>query len=85
MESVGSCFKKSGSKQIKFLRHVARKEGDEMCSLAEKIEKTRSRERIRVMWMSSLKDWLNERWVAVKEVELMAKARSRKLWHNMTD
>ena len=56
------------------------KDGLESLLLAGKIEGTRSkgRRRRRVLWMSSLKNWLNERMVSVKEGgRLLEKARIR--------
>ena len=44
------------------------------------ISKTEGR---RVTWMSSVKGWLQERGMKRQEVELIERARNRKLWHDM--
>ena len=70
-------------RQLNFLGHIIRKDGLENLAVTGKIEGKRSRGRRRVTWLSSVKDWLKMRGVALREVELIQKARNRKLWHDM--
>jgi hypothetical protein len=70
-------------KQIEFLGHIIRKDGFENLAITGKIEGKRSRGRRRITWMSSVKEWLKDRGVNHQEVELLEKARHRKLWHDM--
>ena len=71
------------SRQMKFLGHVMRKEGLENLALTGKIDGKRSRGRRRVMWLSSLKKWLEGKGVEHTETELLKKANNRNLWHTM--
>ncbi len=48
-----------------------------------KIEEKRSKGRRRVPWMSSVKEWLQDRGVKHQEVEIIERARHGKLWHGM--
>ena len=70
-------------KQLKFLGHIIRKDGFENLVLTGKIEGKRSRGRKGVTWMSSMKDWLQERGAEYQEVEMLEKAKDRELWHDM--
>ena len=70
-------------RQLKFLGHMVRKDGLENLALTGKIAGKRSRGRRRVMWMSSLDEWLAVNGVKQQGVHLLKKARSRKLWQNM--
>ncbi len=63
--------------------HVMRKGDLENLALTGKVEGRRSRGRRRVLWMSSLKEWLEEVGVKEQEVELLEKALSRELWQDM--
>ena len=70
-------------RQMRFLWHFVRKGGLENLSLTGKIEGKRSRGRRRVLWMDSLKKWLEERGVEDRGLQLMEKATDTELWNNM--
>ena len=70
-------------RQLNFLGHIIRKDGLENLAMTGRIEGKRSRGRRRVTLMSSVKGWLQERGVKHQEVELIERARDRKLWHDM--
>ena len=71
------------AKQLQFIGHIIRKDSIENLALPGKIDGKRSRGRRRVLRMSSLTKWLEERGVNYQEVELLERARNRELWHNM--
>ena len=50
-------------RQLNFLGHIIRKDGLENLVMTGRIEGRRSRGRRRVIWMSSVKGWLQEREV----------------------
>lgn len=54
-----------------------RKEGLENLVMIVKIEEKRSRERRRIMWMSSLKNRLKGRSIKYQEMELLRKTKNR--------
>ena len=68
-------------RQLKFMGHIARKEGLE--NLTGKIVGRRSRGRKRILWMDSLQKLLEERGVKELGVVLIQKVRSRGLWNSM--
>ena len=70
-------------RQLNFFGHIIRKDGLENLAMTGRIEGKRSGGRRRVTWMSSVKGWLQERGVKHQEVELIERARNRKLWHEM--
>ena len=71
------------TRQLRFLGHVIRKDGQENLALTGKLEGKRSRGRNRMVWMTSLNAWIAERGIRHQEVELIQKARNRELWHAM--
>ena len=70
IKSTRNCFARSGF-------------SIENLSLTGKIEGKKSRGRRRVLWMDSLKKWLEERGVEDRGLQLMEKPRNRELWNNM--
>ena len=76
-------FSSIRDKQLQFLGHIIRKDSIENLALTGKIDGKRSRGRRRMLWMSSLTKWLEERGVKHQEVELLERARNRELWHDM--
>ena len=70
-------------RQMRFMGHVLRKGGLENLALTGKIDGKRSRGRRRVMWMASLAEWIQDRGVKIKEMELLEISNNRELWHNM--
>ena len=71
-------------RQLKFLGHLLRKEGLENLSLTGKIEGKRGRGRKRILWMDSLKKWLEEKGIEDSGSQaIMHKARDRELWNSM--
>ena len=70
-------------RQLKFMGHIARKEGLENLALTEKIVGKRSRGGRRILWMDSVHKLLEERGVKELGVALIEKARSRGLWNSM--
>ena len=71
------------TKQMRFLRHLMRKDGLENLALTGKIEGKRSRGRKRSLWMANLNEWIGERGVKYQEVALFEKAVDRELWKSM--
>ena len=75
-------------RQLNFLGPIIRKDRFENLAMTGRIEGKRNRGRGRVTWMFSVKGWLQERGVKHQEVELIERARNRKLdrlrpriWH----
>ena len=71
------------TRQMRFLRHMFRKDGLENLALTGMIEGKRDRGRKRMLWMTSLNAWIAERGIRHQEVELIKIARNRELWHAM--
>ena len=62
------------TRQVRFLRHLIRKDGLENLALTGKIEGKRGRGRKRLLRMTSINAWIAERGIRHQEVELIGKA-----------
>ena len=71
------------TRQLRCMGHYVRKSGLGDLALTGKIDGKRSRVRRIMLWVASLVQWVQERGVKTKDVNLINKKQRAELWHDM--